>query len=364
MGKVLIAAGGTGGHIIPALAVARRLRQKKIAVHWVGSSRPLEQRLVKPEFPLECLSIEGLRGRSRWQLLTLPWRLFKALSQSFAILYKAKPDVVLTLGSFVSGPIGLMAWLMRIPLVVHEQNSISGMTNNFLQKLASQTLSAFPAAFKSYRPIKVVGNPLREEFLSAPEPDVNFEVTAKLKILVLGGSQGATAINKTVSAWLQQYDLADAVELKHQCGVKDLPELQRRYAALDVMATAYDFIDDMVAAYRWADIVIGRSGALTVAEIAAIGIASILVPFPYAVDNHQYYNAKYLEDAAAAIIVAEAQLTPEMLSTVLFPLIENRQAVVSMALAARSVAKLSATDDCLAVLDQYLGGAASVVIER
>jgi UDP-N-acetylglucosamine--N-acetylmuramyl-(pentapeptide) pyrophosphoryl-undecaprenol N-acetylglucosamine transferase len=233
-----------------------------------------------------------------------------------------------------------------------------------LQKLASQTLSAYPAAFTSYRPIKVIGNPLREEFLSIPEPDAKVDVTAKLKILVLGGSQGAAAINATVLSWLQQYALADTVELRHQCGVKDLPELQRAYAALDVIATADDFIDDMVAAYCWADIVIGRSGALTVAEIAAVGVASILVPFPYAVDNHQYHNAKYLEDAAAAKIVLESELTPEVLSTVLLPLIDDREAVLTMAKAAGSVAKLSATNDCLAVLEPYVRGENHAVLER
>ena len=351
MKRVLIAAGGTGGHIFPALVVAQQLEHAGVKIHWVGSQRAIEQRLIAPHYPLERLSIESLRGRGIKSKLLLPWRLFKSVWQCVSIIRRIKPDVVLTMGSFVSAPVGLAAWLLRYPLVVHEQNSIAGMTNQWLSKFSRKTLEAFPGSFpQSPKPI-LVGNPVRSHFFKLEAPQLRLhERNGPLRVLVFGGSQGASALNQSVASWLECYAQAGEVEVKHQCGESALADLQQRYDQLNVKVDVSAFIDDMAAAYAWADLVISRSGALSVAEIAAVGVASILVPFPYAVDDHQRFNARYLSDGGGAILLDETQLTPEWLADKVNYFISHRDQLVQMAVKAKSNAKESATAEVVQVL--------------
>ena len=351
--KVLIAAGGTGGHIFPALVVAKQLAHSGIHIHWVGSSRDIEQRLIAPHYPLTCIKLESLRGRGWKSKLLLPWRLCRSVLSCCAVVIREKPDVVLTMGSFVSAPVGLAAWLLRRPLVVHEQNSIAGLTNQWLSTLSKKTLEAFPGSFKNVKkadPI-LVGNPVRSHFFQLLDPEIRLRNrTGPLKIFVFGGSQGAQSINQVVAKWLEQYAQSDQVQVKHQCGKAALLELQERYDRLEVEVDVAEFIDDMAAAYEWADLVVSRSGALSVAEIAAVGVASILVPFPYAVDDHQRYNAAFLSDSGAAIVVDEKQFTPQWLANKVNDFLVNREALITMAVKAKGSSKEHATEQVIAAL--------------
>ncbi len=316
MKTVLIAAGGTGGHIFPALALAEQLRSNGVGVHWVGSSREIEQRVVEPHFPLSRLRVESLRGRGRVSLLWAPLKLIRAMWQSLKIVRAKRPDVVVTFGSFVSGPIGLASWLCRIPLVVHEQNALPGMTNRLLVKLAKQVLVAFPGAFSDKVGHSVVGNPVRQSLLNLPEPRTRFaERQMPLRVLILGGSQGARQLNQVVSQWVLTYALPEEVTVWHQVGLNHVDDMKCAYQSCDINVRVDGFIDDMDAAYAWADLVVCRSGALTVSELMAVGVASILVPFPYAVDDHQYLNAQILKQSQAAYVVREAEFTQTKLQS-------------------------------------------------
>jgi UDP-N-acetylglucosamine--N-acetylmuramyl-(pentapeptide) pyrophosphoryl-undecaprenol N-acetylglucosamine transferase len=324
MKTVLIAAGGTGGHIFPALAVARRLQSEGLSVHWVGSSRSLEQRLVKPYFNLTCMRIESVRGRGHFAWLSLPWRLFRAVVQALGIVRRVCPDVVVTFGSFVSAPVGLAAWVLKKPLVVHEQNAIAGMTNRYLARIATYVVEAFSGSFPPTIKTYVLGNPVRQELSAVLPPAERFLARqGPLRLLVLGGSQGARAINASVLAWVKQYALADEVMIWHQTGETEKREVASVYESQDVQARVDDFIDDMASAYVWADLVICRSGALTVSELMTVGLASILVPFPHAVDDHQYKNAQFLARADAAQVVRESDLSSSVLQQLISPYISN-----------------------------------------
>ncbi len=350
MKKILIAAGGTGGHIFPALAIANALSLQGYSIHWVGSCRPLEKKVIAGQYPIDYLKIEALRGKGRWAKLMLPWRLLRAMVQAIRIVYKQNPEVVLTMGSFVSGPIGLAAWLLRVPLVVHEQNSIPGMTNKFLSRISTVLLSAFADTFPEKKKAVCVGNPLRKSLYQVlKQPQSYLQYKSKLRLLVLGGSQGATAINQAVSQWLEIYALEDTVEVWHQCGAADLNDLQSRYDKLNTLIKLDAFIDDMSTAYEWADLVLSRAGALAVTEIAVAGLPSILVPFPHAVDNHQYHNAKVVERHGGAVIIFQEELTPLSLADLLASFSQDKSRLVAMSKAAASV---MARDSVEKVLEQ------------
>ncbi len=345
-GSVLIMAGGTGGHVYPALAVARRLIEGGARVTWLGTRRGIEARAVPASglpIELQWLSIRGVR-RSGWRMWALlPFTLSYSLWQAWRVLRRVKPDAVLSMGGFVAGPGGIMAWLTRVPLVIHEQNAIPGMTNRFLAGLADRVLCGFPGAFGSLTAARQVGNPVRREITAVATPEARLAGrTGRLRLLVIGGSQGAKVFNDTVPAALRSMNPAMRPEVRHQCGRGMLDATRAAYG--ECAAEIAEFIDDMAEAYTWADLVLCRAGAMTIAEVAAAGVAAILVPYPHAVDDHQTANARFLMAGDAAMLLPQAEFTAERLATVLAECADNRELVLQMARAARSLAIIDADD--------------------
>ena len=336
---VLIMAGGTGGHVFPALAVADELRARGVPVVWLGTQKGIEARVVqKAGFQIEWLSITGLRGKSAATLLLAPVRLVIACSQAFKVLWQRKPCAVLGMGGFTAGPGGLMAWLMRKPLVIHEQNAVAGLTNRILARLAAQVLEAFPKTFK--RNTQTVGNPVRADIQQLSEPRSRLSShDGALRVLVIGGSLGAVRLNEVVPEAIARIAADARPEIWHQTGLANLESAQQGYKDHGVQARVEAFIDDMAEAYSWADLVICRAGAMTVFELAAAGIGSILIPYPYAVDDHQTANASYLVDAGAAIVKQQSELSSEWLGDTVLKLTQQRDRLLNMAEAARSMAK-------------------------
>lgn len=337
----LVMAGGTGGHIFPGLAVAEALRARGWRVHWLGAPASMESRIVPPRgFPLEAVQFGGLRGKGLLTKLLLPLNLLRAFWQSLQVVRRVKPDVLVGLGGYITFPGGMMGVLLGKPLVLHEQNSIAGLANKVLAEVADRRFSAFPNALAK---AEWVGNPLREAFLNQPAPAERFAGrTGPLRLLVVGGSLGAQALNRIVPQALALIPQAQRPTVLHQSGEKQIDELRANYAAAGVTAECTPFIDDTASAYANADLVIGRAGASTVTELAAVGAASLLVPFPAAVDDHQTHNARFLVDAGAAWLEAQAGLTPEKLAALLQGL--ERPQLLAMAEKARGVAKTDAVD--------------------
>ena len=347
--NVLICAGGTGGHVFPALAVAVRLRELGHAVTWMGAPDSFESRRV-PEagFPIELVRVSGLRGKGALKLFAAPLLLLRALRDAFGVLRRVQPNVVLGMGGFAAGPGGLAAWIRRTPLVIHEQNAAAGLTNRLLARIATTVLQAFPNTFKGKA--QTVGNPVRVGFAELPAPARRLTREGTPRVLVVGGSQGAKALNEIVPKALALMPAAERPQVRHQAG-RTLAVAQAAYAEdASVQASVEAFITDMPAAYAAADLVICRSGASTIAELSAAGCASLLVPFPFAVDDHQTANARYLADAGAALLITEKDLTPERLATELKGLLSDRPALVCMSVAARTKAWSRATDDIVAAL--------------
>lgn len=341
MRPVLIMAGGTGGHVFPALAVADELRQRGIPVVWLGTKAGIESRLVpQAGYPIEWMSITGLRGKNALTLLLAPLRLMVACWQALIVLLRRKPCVVLGMGGFASGPGGLMAWLTGRPLVVHEQNAIPGMTNRTLARFATVVLQAFPAVFKK---AETTGNPVRQAICDIKPPAERFMSDREtgrraLRLLVVGGSLGAVTLNQLIPRALAKLDVEERPEVMHQTGLKNIDEAESCYRDAGVEARVEAFIDDMASAYEWADLVVCRAGAMTVFELAAAGVASILVPYPYAVDDHQTHNARYLEAAGAAIIRQQDELSEPWLTETIRAFNIDRQRLQKMAIAARELA--------------------------
>jgi UDP-N-acetylglucosamine--N-acetylmuramyl-(pentapeptide) pyrophosphoryl-undecaprenol N-acetylglucosamine transferase len=297
---VLIMAGGTGGHIFPGLAVARALREREVPVLWLGSDGGMETRLVPAHgVDIATIAVSGVRGKGWKTLLSAPYRLWRSVRQAARVMRERDPRAVVSFGGFAAGPGGIAAWLQRRPLIVHEQNRAPGMTNRVLARVAARVLCGFPDSFAGVRS-ETVGNPVRAEIAALPPPDLRFEGRGgPIRLLVLGGSQGARAINAGVPAAIARLRGRHEFEIRHQCGEKMVEEASRAYLENNVIASIEPFIADMAAAYGWADLVIGRAGALTVAELCAAGVASVLVPFPGAVDDHQARNADYLKQRGA-----------------------------------------------------------------
>ncbi len=313
---VLIMAGGTGGHVFPALALARLLRAQSLDVVWLGTERGLESRVIPAEgIPLERLSIGGLRRKGVLALLTAPFRLGFALLQALRVMHRHQPLIVVGLGGFVTGPGGVAAWLTRHPLILHEQNAVAGFTNRCLAYLARQVLEAFPGSFRREVHARAIGNPVRHDISAVPPPALRFAGrSGPIRILVIGGSQGASRLNAVVPFALKRLAGSLAFDVRHQAGERWLEAGRASYAQAGVRADVRPFIDDMSEAYGWADLVICRSGALTVSELAAAGVAAILVPFPGAVDDHQAHNAQYLVREGAAVVISDRELTAERLA--------------------------------------------------
>ena len=354
----LMMAGGTGGHIFPGLAVSEALLDKGWRVVWLGSkgtpARPsMESRIVPAQaakgydIPFESIEFGGLRGKGLMAKLLLPIKLTRALWQGREVLRRIRPDVVIGMGGYISFPAGLMAWLLNIPLVLHEQNSIAGLANKVLARVATRVLTAFPhVLIRESSAASFIGNPLRGAFTRMALPEDRFaNRSGLLELLVVGGSLGARGLNDLVPKALAIIPLAQRPHVIHQSGLEQLDELQANYLKANVAASCTAFIDDTASAYANADIVIARSGASTVTEIAAVGAAALFVPFPFAVDDHQTTNAKYLVDTQSgdkgAWIEQQADLNPQMLADFLQTL--NREELLMKAKAARSMAKLDAT---------------------
>ena len=332
---VMILAGGTGGHIFPGLAVAHALRARGVPVTWLGASGGMEMRLVPPHgIQIDTISVSGLRGKGLATLLLAPLRVLNSIRAARATLLRRKPRAVISFGGYAAGPGGIAARLGGVPLIVHEQNRAPGMTNRVLAKFARRVLTGFPGSFPNE---EVVGNPVRTEIANIASPaDRLSHRTGALRLLVLGGSQGARALNTAVPAALTV--LRDmAFEVRHQCGEKMRGEAQQTYAEAGVAASIEPFIADMAAAYAWADLVICRAGALTLAEVCAAGIGSVLVPFTQAVDDHQTKNAQFLVERGAAVLLKQDEHLADRLCDTLRDLAATPENRMTMAEAARAL---------------------------
>ncbi len=351
---VLIAAGGTGGHVFPALAVADVLRAGAVPVVWMGTRSGLEARAVPAAgIDIEWLEVGGLRGKDWSTRLKAPFVLSHACWQAWRILRRHRPRVLLGMGGFVAGPGGLMAWLLRCPLVIHEQNAVAGLTNRLLARLAACVLEAVPGTFPPRIGARHVGNPVRAEIAALAHPRERFAGrSGPPRLLVLGGSQGARALNERLPAALAALPGAQRPRVRHQCGERHLDATRAAYAAAGIDADVHAFIDDMAAAYGWADLVIGRAGAMSVAELAAAGVGALLVPYPHAVDDHQRANARWLEQAGAAVVIPESELGQERLVRELDALLGDREGLARRAMQARGLARPEAAQDVCAVLQE------------
>jgi len=331
----MIMAGGTGGHVFPGLAVAELLRQSGWRVVWLGAKTGMEAALVpKRGFDMAWVSFSGVRGKGPLAFLLLPLKLLVAFWQSARAIFAHRPDVVLGMGGYISFPGGMMAALLGKPLVIHEQNAIPGLANKVLAAVADQVLCAFPGALKR---ASVTGNPVRPEIAAIAAPESRYTGrSGPIRVLVVGGSLGAQALNDVVPRALALLT-GERPVLTHQSGAKHIDSLRRAYAAAGVPAKAFAFIEDMAGAYAEADLVICRAGATTVAEIAAAGVASVLIPYPHAVDDHQTANARFLADAGATVLVPQSELSPERLAEVLAGF--DRLRLRDMARRARSLAR-------------------------
>lgn len=352
-GKVaLIMAGGTGGHVFPALAVARVLRERGFTPVWLGTATGMESRLVpQHDIEMEHITVGGVRGKGLKTRLLAPFVLLNAVRQALQIIARRKPAVVFGAGGFASGPGGIAAWLSHVPLVIHEQNAIGGMTNRWLAKVARVVYEAFPGALGGKA--ICVGNPVRREIADVPTPAQRYlQHQGAMRVLVVGGSLGAQRLNALVPEALALLKPAERPQVVHQCGEKNLTAAHAAYAQHKVEGEVRAFIADMAEMYAWADMVVCRAGALTVSEVAAAGLPALFVPFPAAVDDHQTHNAQYLVQAGAAILIQERDLTAQRLADALHNLLsQGRPHLQQMAERARAKAIVDAdvriADECI-----------------
>jgi UDP-N-acetylglucosamine--N-acetylmuramyl-(pentapeptide) pyrophosphoryl-undecaprenol N-acetylglucosamine transferase len=344
-------AGGTGGHIFPGLAVAEGLRARGWRVHWLGNVSGMEATLVPPKgFAFESIDFSGVRGKGFTTLFLLPLRLLKAFWQSIRVVRRVKPDVVVGLGGYISFPAGMMSVLLGKALVLHEQNSVAGLANKVLATVADRVFTAFPDVMRQAR---WVGNPLREAFLRQADPATRFaERSGPLRVLVLGGSLGAKALNDTVPQALAMIPFNRRPRVIHQSGARQIDALRANYTAAGVQAELTPFIEDTASAMAQADLIICRAGASTVTEIAAIGAAALFIPFPAAVDDHQTTNARFLVDQGAGQLMKQSDMTPEKLSNLLQK--ADRSTLLAWAQQAKKLAKTDATEQVVAACEELI----------
>ncbi len=340
----LLMAGGTGGHIFPALAVAQSLKQQGHQVVWLGSKDSMEERLVPQHgITLETIAMKGVRGNGLKRKLMLPFTLWQTVQAAKDIIQRHRIDAVIGFGGFVTFPGGMAAKFLGVPIVIHEQNAVAGLSNKVLAKWAARVLYAFPKAFEQY-PDGLVGNPVRAEIAQLPEPKQRFaERSGSLNVLVVGGSLGAQVLNEIVPQALAMLPEAQRPHVTHQSGRNKLDALKQAYAQANVQAQCIEFVDDMVSAYRDADIVICRAGALTIAELTAAGVGALLVPYPHAVDDHQTANARFMVSAQAGLLLPQSELTAAKLAEVLAGL--TRETCLQWAEQARTLALPNSADD-------------------
>jgi UDP-N-acetylglucosamine--N-acetylmuramyl-(pentapeptide) pyrophosphoryl-undecaprenol N-acetylglucosamine transferase len=334
---VLIMAGGTGGHVFPALSVANVLRERGVPVVWLGVPGSMEARLVPANgFPIEWIRVRGIRGKGILAWVMAPFRIAGAVLQAMAVLRRVRPRAVLGAGGYVSGPGGIAAWLLRIPLLIHEQNAIPGLTNRWLARIATQVLQGFPGSFDKRRGARFVGNPVRADIAAVAEPAARFAGrSGRARLLVFGGSLGAQRLNAMVPLALALLDAEHRPQVRHQAGERGADAARDAYRAAKVEADVTPFIEDMAAAYAWADVAVCRAGAMTVAELQAAGLGALLVPLPIATDDHQTKNAETLVHIGAARVLQERDMTAESLSACIADLTADRGRMLKMATAAR-----------------------------
>lgn len=346
---VVIMAGGTGGHVYPGLAVAEVMHQRGFKVAWLGSRGGMEKELVAKasqqmgfEIAFSEIEISGVRGKGRMALLAAPFRVLKAIDQAKQILQKLRPALVVGMGGFVAGPGGMAARKLKIPLVIHEQNAAAGTTNKILRRFANLTLVAFPGSLKNGL---FIGNPVRKDIESVLPPEQRFKVKeGPIKVLVLGGSRGALAINEMVPAAFGKVNKALPFQIVHQTGKDKLEATQEKYAQAGVKANVVPYIERMSEALEWADFAICRSGALTVSELSAVGLGAVFIPFPHAIDDHQTKNAEFLVHSGAAVIKQQKELSPEILAVLLNELLAGRERLQQMAVNAKKQSKPRAAE--------------------
>lgn len=342
--RVLIMAGGTGGHIFPGLALADHLQKNEIDIAWLGTSLGLEAKIVpENQIPLHKINISGVRGKKLKTMLFAPIKIAMSIVASYRIIKKLEPDVVIGMGGFVSGPGGVAAWLAKKPLIIHEQNAIAGKTNKILARFATKVLEAFPQSFGHNAKVITVGNPVRSMIESLPPPKPA-GVARKLRLLVIGGSLGAHVFNEMLPQALAQIDDDIKPEIFHQCGQKHLKLTQENYKQAGVLANIEPFIENMSDAYAWADVVLCRAGALTVSELCVAGKGAIFVPYPYAVDDHQTANAAFMVQNNAALLLPQSSLTIERLAETIRALVLQPGKGVEMAKAAYALRKLGVAE--------------------
>lgn len=349
--RVLVMAGGTGGHVFPGLAVAKQLINQGVEVHWLGTRKGLEAKLV-PEagIPIHFISISGVRGKGLADILLAPMRLTVAVWQALRIIRQLKPDVVIGMGGFASGPGGIASWLLRRPLVIHEQNAKPGTTNKWLARVAKKVLEGFPNTFRKRQNVVTVGNPVRKEIIAASQPQRGHKSPCAL--LALGGSLGAAALNQLLPQALAKLPAEIRPEVYHQTGEKHYADTVTAYQQAGVNAKIVPFIKEMDAAYAWADIVLCRSGALTVAELCAAGVGAILVPFPHAIDDHQTANANFMAQQGAALLIQQAALSADELANILKEFIQSPERCQQMAQAAYELRRADATEKVLSICQE------------
>lgn len=345
----LVMAGGTGGHIFPGLAVAEALRECGWRVHWLGAPGSMESRLVPPQgFALETIEFGGVRGKGFKTLALLPFRLLKAFWQAWRVVHRVQPDVLVGFGGYITFPGGMMGKLAGKKLVLHEQNSVAGSANKVLAGVADRVFTAFPNALAKGQ---WVGNPLRAPFLQQPAPEARFAGrTGPLKLLVVGGSLGAKALNDIVPQALALIPAAQRPSVLHQSGAKQIDELRANYAAAGVQAELTPFIDDTAQAFADADVIVCRAGASTVTEIAAVGAAAVFVPFPHAVDDHQTANARFLVEQGGGWLIPQKELTAEKLAEMLQN--TERSTLIQRARDAKKMQKIQATHEVVAACEE------------
>lgn len=348
--KVVIMAGGTGGHIFPALAVADQLKRLGATVSWLGTRHGMEAEVVAAAgYPIDFIAISGLRGKGLVGWLSAPFRVMRAVLQAHKVLRQRNADVVLGMGGFVTGPGGIAAWLSGRPLLIHEQNAIPGLTNRLLARFTQQVMEAYPGSFDASLQVEHVGNPLRRSIITLSPPKQRYaDRRGPIRLLVVGGSLGASALNAIVPLALARLTDTTLPLVRHQCGASNQAVTSAGYAQAGVVAEVVPFIEDMAKAYGWADLVICRAGALTVSELAGAGVASLLVPYPFAVDDHQTANARFLTEAGAARLLPQAELTAETLAAELSGFCLDAEAgrmeLAEMATKARQLAIIDATE--------------------
>lgn len=353
MKRLMIAAGGTGGHIFPALAVAAQLTDQEIEIKWLGTAHGLEQQLVAPHYPLLNLSVRALRGQGWRQKLMALRSLWRALWQARRYIKRDRPSALLAMGGYVSAPAVIAARLCGCPVIIHEQNAKAGLTNRVLARLATVCLQGFPDAFKAALQAKTVGNPVRADIAQLPAPVVRYASrTGPLRILVLGGSQGALAFNEHLPGILIQAGGDQHWQVRHQVGQKALGSVQAQYEQAGMMADVSPFFSDMAEQYAWADLVVARAGASTVAEISAAGCASVLIPYPYAVDDHQFFNAHCLAVVNAAQLFRQNDAGWQQLGDYLQAV--TRADLAAAATQAKTCAHPQATHDIAAICLQMM----------